>query len=161
MPVAGDVRLGKDVVIHCPELVNLYGCELGDATRVGPFVEIQKGVRVGCRCKISSHSFICEGVSIEDDVFIGHGVMFTNDRYPRAAASDWKLEPTRVGQGASIGSGAVILCGVSIGAVTRRMTKAKKPIRAAVTAPIAASRVTPSAFMKSTAPCTMDLWIAR
>ena len=116
MPVAGDVRLGKDVVIHCPELVNLYGCELGDATRVGPFVEIQKGVRVGCRCKISSHSFICEGVSIEDDVFIGHGVMFTNDRYPRAAASDWKLEPTRVGQGASIGSGAVILCGVSIGA---------------------------------------------
>ena len=116
MPVADDVRLGKDVVIHYPELVNLYGCELGDGTRVGPFVEIQKGVRIGCRCKISSHSFLCEGVSIDDDVFIGHGVMFTNDRYPRAAIADWKLEPTRVGRGASIGSGAVILCGLTIGA---------------------------------------------
>lgn len=115
MPVASDVRLGRDVVIRFPELVNLYGCELGDETRVGPFVEIQKGVRVGRRCKISSHSFLCEGVTIEDDVFIGHGVMFVNDRYPRAAVSEFKLETTLVGAGASIGSGAAILCGVVIG----------------------------------------------
>ena len=115
MPVASDVRLGRGVVIHFPELVNLYGCELGDETRVGPFVEIQKGVRIGRRCKISSHSLICEGVTIEDDVFIGHGVMFINDRYPRAAVSDFKLETTLVGAGASIGSGAAILCGVVIG----------------------------------------------
>lgn len=116
MPVASDVRLGKDVVIHFPELVNLYGCELGAGSRVGPFVEIQKGVRIGSRCKISSHSFLCEGVTLEDDVFIGHGVMFVNDRYPRAAATDFVPETTRIGQGASIGSGAVILCGVAIGA---------------------------------------------
>ena len=116
MPIAEDVRLGRDVRIHHPELVNLYGCELGDETAVGPFVEIQKGVRVGRRCKISSHSFLCEGVDIEDDVFIGHGVIFTNDRYPRAAVSDFNLERTRVGEGAAIGSGAVILCGVTIGA---------------------------------------------
>jgi acetyltransferase-like isoleucine patch superfamily enzyme len=116
MPVANDVRLGKDVVIHFPELVNLYGCELGAGSCVGPFVEIQKGVRIGSRCKISSHSFLCEGVTIEDDVFIGHGVMFVNDRYPRAAVADYKLETTLIGRGASIGSGAVILCGISIGA---------------------------------------------
>jgi acetyltransferase-like isoleucine patch superfamily enzyme len=116
MPVADDVRLGKNVVIHFPELVNLYGCELGAGSRVGPFVEIQKGVRVGCRCKISSHSFLCEGLTIEDDVFIGHGVMFVNDRYPRAVVASFQLETTLVGRGASIGSGAVILCGISIGA---------------------------------------------
>jgi UDP-2-acetamido-3-amino-2,3-dideoxy-glucuronate N-acetyltransferase len=116
MPVADDVRLGRNAAILYPELVNLYGCELGDETRVGPFVEIQKGVRVGRRCKISSHSFICEGVTIEDEVFVGHGVMFINDRYPRAVSPDWKLEPTHVGRGVSIGSGAVILCGVTIGA---------------------------------------------
>ena len=115
MPVASDVRLGRGVVIHFPELVNLYGCELGDETRVGPFVEIQKGVRIGRRCKISSHSFLCEGVTIEDDVFIGHGVMFVNDRYPRAAVSGFRLETTLVGAGASIGSGAAILCGIVIG----------------------------------------------
>ncbi|HYL78871.1 MAG TPA: acyltransferase [Bryobacteraceae bacterium] len=115
MPVADDVRLGKNTAILYPDLVNLYGCELGDDTRVGPFVEIQKGARIGSRCKISSHTFICEGVTIEDEVFIGHGVMFINDRYPRAVSPDWRLEPTHVGHGASIGSGAVILCGVTIG----------------------------------------------
>src|ERR1700676_1947032 len=124
MPVADDVRLGKNVAILFPELVNLYGCELGDETRVGPFVEIQKGVRVGRRCKISSHSFICEGVTIEDEVFVGHGVMFINDRYPRAISpgwkpqgpADWTMVPTRIGRGASIGSNATILCGITIGA---------------------------------------------
>jgi len=115
MPIAADVRLGNNVTIFYPELVNLYGCELGDQTTVGPFVEIQKGVRIGRRCKISSHSFLCEGVTLEDEVFIGHGVMFTNDRYPRAVSPDWKPEPTHVGRGASIGSGAVILCGLTIG----------------------------------------------
>ena len=106
-----------------PELVNLYGCSIGDESRVGPFVEIQKNARVGARCKISSHSFICEGVTIEDEVFIGHGVMFINDRAPRATndqgnlagEDDWTLETTRVGKGASIGSAAVIMCGVTIG----------------------------------------------
>ena len=116
MPVAEDVRFGSGVVIAYPELVNLYGCEVGDETKVGPFVEIQKGVRIGRRCKISSHSFVCEGVTIEDDVFIGHGVIFTNDRYPRAANAAWHLEPTLVRQGASIGSGAVVLCGLTVGA---------------------------------------------
>jgi acetyltransferase-like isoleucine patch superfamily enzyme len=103
--------------------VNLYGCRIGDATRVGAFVEIQQGVTVGARCKISSHTFICEGVTIEDEVFVGHGVMFINDRYPRATKegrlqtdADWQAVPTRVRRGASIGSGAVILCGVTIGA---------------------------------------------
>lgn len=115
MPVAPDVRLGSNVVIHHPELVNLYGCSIGDETRIGPFVEIQKGVRVGCRAKISSHSFLCEGVVIEDEVFIGHGVMFINDRYPHAVSPGWKLEGTRVCSGASIGSGSVVMCGVTIG----------------------------------------------
>ena len=115
MPVGADVRLGRDVIIHHPELVNLYGCEVGDGSRIGPFVEIQKGVRVGRHCKISSHTFICEGVIIEDEVFVGHGVMFTNDRYPQADGRDWKLEPTRVCRGASIGSGALIVCGVTVG----------------------------------------------
>ena len=116
MPIAADVELGARVVIHHAELVNLYGCAIGDDTKIGAFVEIQRGARVGRRCKISSHTFICEGVTIDDEVFVGHGVMFTNDRLPRATAEDWDLEPTRVETGASIGSGAVILCGLTIGA---------------------------------------------
>jgi acetyltransferase-like isoleucine patch superfamily enzyme len=116
MPVSSNVRLGKDVVILYPDLVNLYGCELGDETRVGPFVEIQKGARIGRRCKISSHSFICEGVTIEDEVFVGHGVMFINDRIPIANPESWKLETTHVGRGASIGTAATIMCGITIGA---------------------------------------------
>lgn len=118
-----DVQLGTDVLIFQPDLVNLYGCYVGDETRIGPFVEIQAGVRVGKKCKISSHSFICEGVEIEDGVFIGHGVMFTNDKYPRAlnpdgsikGGDDWELERSSVGKGASIGSNATILPGVRIG----------------------------------------------
>ena len=124
MPIAKNVRLGRGVRILHPDLVNLYGCSIGDETRIGTFVEIQIGASVGARCKISSHSFICEGVSIDDDVFIGHGVMFTNDKYPRATAADgrpqspadWTVEPTRVCKGASIGSNATILCGIIIGA---------------------------------------------
>ncbi|MDA9981894.1 N-acetyltransferase [Gammaproteobacteria bacterium] len=121
MPVV-NVRLGQGVKIAHTALVNLYACSIGADTRVGAYVEIQKNAQVGARCKISSHSFICEGVTIEDEVFIGHGVMFTNDREPRATQdgkpqteANWKLETTRVCQGASIGSGAVILCGVTIG----------------------------------------------
>jgi acetyltransferase-like isoleucine patch superfamily enzyme len=117
-----DVDLGKDVRIAQPALVNLYGCRIGDETKVGAFVEIQRNASVGARCKISSHSFICEGVTIEDEVFIGHGVMFINDRLPRATVGgelqtdkDWKVVPTRVCKGASIGSGAAILCGITIG----------------------------------------------
>jgi acetyltransferase-like isoleucine patch superfamily enzyme len=123
MPIASSVRLGRDVVIHHPDLVNLYGCEIGDSTKIGAFVEIQKNASIGRLCKISSHTFICEGVSIEDDVFVGHGVMFINDRYPRATAAgglqtdaDWNVIPTRIRTGASIGSGAIIMCGVTIGA---------------------------------------------
>ncbi|MGE0592527.1 MAG: acyltransferase [Vicinamibacterales bacterium] len=122
MPIAPDVQLGERVVIHHPGLVNLYGCRVGSDSKIGAFVEIQKGVQVGERCKISSHSFVCEGVTIEDEVFVGHGVMFINDRYPRATAegrlqteADWTVVPTVVERGASIGSGAVILCGVRIG----------------------------------------------
>ncbi len=115
MPIAADVRLGANVLIHHPDLVNLYGCEIGDDCRIGAFVEIQAGARAGRRCKISSHSFLCAGVTLEDDVFIGHGVMFVNDRHPRADTPDWRLEPVLVKRGASIGSGAVILCGVTIG----------------------------------------------
>jgi len=122
MPVAASVTLGDDVVIHHPDLVNLYGCAVGDGTRIGAFVEIQKNAAVGSRCKISSHTFICEGVTLEDEVFVGHGVMFINDPHPRATANgelkgdaDWTVVPTRVRRGASIGSGAVILCGVTIG----------------------------------------------
>ncbi len=117
-----DVELGKDVRIAQPTLVNLYGCKIGDETKVGAFVEIQRNASVGARCKISSHSFICEGVTIEDEVFIGHGVMFINDRLPRATVGgrlqtdkDWKVVPTRVCRGASIGTGAAILCGITIG----------------------------------------------
>ena len=119
--IAADVVLGHNVRIH--RFVNLYGCSIGDETRVGTFVEIQRGARVGARCKISSHTFICEGVTIEDEVFVGHGVMFTNDRRPRATRpdgtpqteEDWTLEPTIVRRGASIGSNATILCGIEIG----------------------------------------------
>ena len=120
--ITSDVILGHDVVIHHPDLINLYGCQIGDETKIGAFVEVQKGVVIGRRCKISSHSFLCEGVLIEDEVFVGHGVMFTNDRYPRAATdgqlqdgADWETIPTKICHGACIGSGAVILCGVTIG----------------------------------------------
>src|SRR3989440_8944831 len=119
--IAPDVKLGYDVVIH--HFVNLYGCQIGDGSKIGSFVEIQKNARIGSNCKISSHSFICEGVTIEDEVFIGHGVTFINDKVPRAtnskgslqSESDWKVVPTLVKRGASIGSGATILCGVTIG----------------------------------------------
>lgn len=123
MPIAGSVALGEDVVVHHPSLVNLYGCRIGDQTRIGSFVEIQRHAVVGARCKISSHSFICEGVTLGDEVFIGHGVVFTNDRYPRAATPDgrlqgdrdWQVIPTRVGRGASIGSHATLLPGIVVG----------------------------------------------
>jgi acetyltransferase-like isoleucine patch superfamily enzyme len=122
MPVAHNIVLGKNVVIPHPDLVNLYGCTIGDETKVGTFVEIQKNAAIGARCKISSHTFICEGVIIEDEVFVGHGVMFINDPYPRATSNgelqteaDWQVIPTLVKRGASIGSGAVILPGVTIG----------------------------------------------
>jgi acetyltransferase-like isoleucine patch superfamily enzyme len=119
--IAPDVVLGRDVRIY--NFVNLYGCSIGDETRLGTFVEIQKGARVGARCKISSHTFICEGVTLEDEVFVGHGVMFINDRYPRATRADgtpqteddWTLQRTVVRRGASIGSNATILGGVEIG----------------------------------------------
>ena len=119
--IAADVVLGERVKLV--DFVNLYGCEIGDDTRIGTFVEIQRGARIGARCKISSHTFICEGVRIEDEVFIGHGVMFVNDRYPRAAnadgspktAADWRCESTVVEAGASIGSGSTILAGLTIG----------------------------------------------
>lgn len=116
-----NVELGRDVKVY--SFVNAYGCEIGDETRVGAFVEIQKGVRIGRRCKISSHSFLCEGVTVEDNVFIGHGVMFTNDKYPRATnpdgssqtEEDWAVIPIIVKKGASIGSNATILAGITIG----------------------------------------------
>jgi acetyltransferase-like isoleucine patch superfamily enzyme len=119
--ISSDVRLGKNVRLS--QFLNLYGCEIGDDTKIGAFVEIQKNARVGKHCKISSHSFICEGVTIEDNVFIGHGVVFINDSYPRATTAagdlqtedDWKLEQTVVKQGASIGSGATILSKVNVG----------------------------------------------
>ena len=123
MPIAPSVTLGSGVVIHHPDLVNLYGCSVGADTKIGAFVEIQKNVVIGSRCKISSHTFVCEGVTIEDEVFVGHGVMFINDRFPRAVAGgqlqtegDWQVVPTRIGRGASIGSGAVVLCGITVGA---------------------------------------------
>ena len=122
MPVKKDVKLGKNVKIFQPRLVNLYGCTIGDDTKIGAFVEVQKGAAVGKMCKLSSHSFICEGVTIEDGVFIGHGVMFINDRYPRATTSgalqtesDWKVIETRIKKNASIGSNATILCGITVG----------------------------------------------
>ena len=122
MPIAPDVTLEDGVTILHRDLVNLYGCRVGAGTKVGTFVEVQKNAVIGRRCKISSHTFVCEGVTIEDDVFIGHGVMFINDPYPRATTdgklqteADWTVVPTRVCKGASIGSGSAILCGVTIG----------------------------------------------
>jgi acetyltransferase-like isoleucine patch superfamily enzyme len=119
--ISPDVKLGKNVKIY--DFTNLYGCEIGDESSIGTFVEIQKGVCIGKRCKISSHTFICEGVTVEDAVFIGHNVTFINDRYPRSTnedgtlqnGCDWECVPTRIGAGASIGSSATILCGVTIG----------------------------------------------
>jgi acetyltransferase-like isoleucine patch superfamily enzyme len=119
--IASDVILGENVSLQ--DFINLYGCRIGDNTKIGPFVEIQKGCTVGKSCKIQSHSFLCEGVCIEDEAFIGHGVMFINDRYPRASTeagalqteADWKVVPTFIKKGASIGSNATILCGVTVG----------------------------------------------
>jgi acetyltransferase-like isoleucine patch superfamily enzyme len=119
--IAPDVKLGRNVRLH--GFVNLYGCEIGDDVKIGTFVEIQKGVKIGNRCKISSHTFICEGVMLEDEVFVGHNVTFTNDRYPRATSgngqlqteADWACIRTVVKRGASIGSGATLLCGITIG----------------------------------------------
>jgi len=119
--IAPDVVLGKNVILN--DFINLYGCRVGDDTKIGPFVEVQKNATIGKRCKISSHTFICEGVTIEDEVFIGHGVMFINDRFPRAATEegslqteqDWEVIKTTVKRGASIGSNATILCGITVG----------------------------------------------
>jgi acetyltransferase-like isoleucine patch superfamily enzyme len=119
--IAPSVKLGKDVKIF--DFVNLYGCEIGDGTKIGTFVEIQKNARVGKNCKISTHTFICEGVVIEDDVFVGHGVMFINDKYPRSTRedgslqteADWKVVPTLIKRGASIGTNTTVLCGVTVG----------------------------------------------
>jgi len=119
--VAPDVKLGQNVKFHA--FVNLYGCEIGDNTRVGTFVEIQKGAKIGANCKIQSHTFICEGVTIEDDCFIGHNVTFINDRFPRATAqggslqteADWEVIPTVIKRGASVGSSATLLCGITVG----------------------------------------------
>ena len=119
--IAADVKLGERVLIHA--FANLYGCEVGDDVKIGTFVEIQKGAKIGSKCKISSHTFICEGVTLEDEVFVGHGVTFTNDLYPRAtngagelqSSADWKCLPTLVKRGASIGSGVTLLCGITIG----------------------------------------------
>jgi acetyltransferase-like isoleucine patch superfamily enzyme len=119
--IASNVELGENVVLQ--DFINLYGCRIGDNTKIGPFVEVQRNAMVGRNCKIQSHSFICEGVTIEDEVFVGHGVMFINDRYPRAttdagalqAESDWTVVRTTVRKGASIGSNATILCGVTVG----------------------------------------------
>ncbi len=123
MTVKNDVKLGEGARIYHPDLVNIYGCTIGDETTVGPFIEIQRDVTIGKRCKISSHSFICSGVIIEDEVFVGHGVMFINDRYPRSttedgglkSGDDWELETTLIKRRAGIGSNATILCGVTIG----------------------------------------------
>jgi UDP-2-acetamido-3-amino-2,3-dideoxy-glucuronate N-acetyltransferase len=119
--IADNVVLGKDVILN--DFINLYGCKIDDETRIGPFVEVQKNAFIGKRCKVQSHSFICEGVTIEDEVFVSHGVMFINDRYPRATAgsgeiqteADWEVVPTLVKHGASLGSNATILCGVTVG----------------------------------------------
>jgi UDP-2-acetamido-3-amino-2,3-dideoxy-glucuronate N-acetyltransferase len=121
--ISDSVQLGEDVSIYHPDLVNLYGCKIGENSKIGTFVEVQKGVTIGARCKISSHTFICEGVDIEDGVFIGHGVMFTNDIYPKAldaegnlqTEADWEVIRTRIKNRVSIGSNATILCGITIG----------------------------------------------
>lgn len=123
MGIKNDVKIGKGAKIFQPKIVNLYGCSIGENTKIGAFVEIQKGASIGARCKISSHTFICEGVNIEDEVFVGHGAMFINDLYPRATTdtgglqteSDWKVVETRIKKRASIGSNATILAGITIG----------------------------------------------
>ena len=123
MPVAKSVALGEDVKIFQPDLVNLYGCAIGDETKIGAFVEIQKNATIGARCKISSHTFVCEGVTVEDEVFVGHGVMFINDRFPRATnadgslqtEADWSVENTVIKRTAAIGSNATIVAGVTVG----------------------------------------------
>jgi UDP-2-acetamido-3-amino-2,3-dideoxy-glucuronate N-acetyltransferase len=123
MPISDSTVLGNEVIIHHRDLVNLYGCRIGDGTRIGAFVEIQKNSQIGARCKISSHSFICEGVTIEDEVMVAHGVMFTNDLFPQATnpdgstqgEADWNVVPTLVRRRASIGSNATILAGITIG----------------------------------------------
>lgn len=155
--IAPDVTLGKDVVIHA--FVNLYGCSIGDETKIGAFVEVQKNAFIGSRCKISSHTFVCEGVTIEDECFVGHGVMFINDKFPRATSNggmlrtekDWRVIPTRVGRGASIGSGAVIMCGVSIG--DRAMIGAGAVVTADVTSDEVVAGV-PARLIRSPAPCS-------
>jgi len=119
--IAPDVKLGENVQLN--DFINLYGCSIGDGTRIGPFVEIQKNAFIGKNCKIQSHTFICEGVTIEDEAFVGHGVMFINDRYPRSTADsgglqteqDWEVIPTIIKRGASIGSNATVMCGITIG----------------------------------------------
>jgi len=119
--IAPDVVLGKNVALN--DFINLYGCRIGDGTKIGPFVEVQKNAIIGEHCKISSHTFICEGVTIEDDVFVGHGVVFINDKFPRAtndsgalqSEEDWKVVPTLIKRGASIGSNATLLCGITVG----------------------------------------------
>ena len=156
--ITDSVRLGRDVFIPQPHLVNLYGCSIGDGTKIGAFVEIQKGVTVGRHCKISSHSFLCEGVTLEDGVFIGHGVMFINDPYPRATTSDgslqteadWRCVETRVKAGASIGSNATILSGVTIGegamvGAGAVVTKDVPPHTVVAGVPARALRVAPAA----------------
>jgi UDP-2-acetamido-3-amino-2,3-dideoxy-glucuronate N-acetyltransferase len=123
MSIASDVIVGQNVKILHPDLVNLYGCEVGDGSRIGAFVEIQRGAAIGRNCKLSSHTFVCSGVTLEDAVFVGHGVMFINDRYPQAVnedgslqtEDDWKCIETRIKTRASIGSGATILCGITVG----------------------------------------------
>ena len=123
MPVASNCKIGDNVIIHNEELVNLYGCEIGSNTQIGPFVEIQKNVVIGSNCKISSHSFICEGVSIHNNVFIGHGVVFVNDKFPKSVNpdgsmkkdNDWNLEKILIEEGVSIGSNSTILPGVRVG----------------------------------------------
>lgn len=123
MAIANDVQMGEEVRIFHPNLVNLYGCTIGDGSTLGPFIEIQRGVVIGARCKISSHSFICQGVTIDDEVFVGHGVMFINDIYPRSTnedgslqtADNWRLAQTRIKRRASLGSNATILGGVTVG----------------------------------------------
>jgi UDP-2-acetamido-3-amino-2,3-dideoxy-glucuronate N-acetyltransferase len=121
--ISRDVVLGENVLIHQPDLVNLYGCSIGDNSKIGAFVEVQKGATIGANCKISSHSFLCDGVRIEDGVFVGHGVMFINDVYPKAVnengslqtQSDWETIPTRIRRGASLGSNCTIMAGVTVG----------------------------------------------
>src|SRR5215207_7802738 len=124
VPIDSSTKIGRNVQISCPDLVNIYGATIGDDTRIGPFVEIQRGAVIGARCKIQSHSFICTGVTIEDEVFVGHGVLFINDKFPSATSdsggmkteADWVLLPTVVERGAALGSGAVVLGGIRIGA---------------------------------------------